>query len=86
MPDSQQKINPETAKISMDNTGIVIHLMIAGVLVGFTLLSWTQIKVDTPTQREIAFSAAKSALKTASNMTFKIFAAGLAATINKDGK
>lgn len=48
MTDNQPIVNAEKLEISMDSTGIIIHMMIAGVMVGFTLLSWTQLKVNTP--------------------------------------
>jgi hypothetical protein len=85
MSDNQPKID-STAKVSMDNTGIIIHLMIAGVMVGLTVISWSQIKVDTPEQREATFKVVQSALKHAVKVTANIFIAGIHAEIEKNQK
>lgn len=74
MNDTSHNINSET-QISMDGTGIVLHIMIAGVLVGITVLSWTQIKVNTPEQREATFKIVQKYLKSISNITVNLFTA-----------
>lgn len=86
MTDNQPIVNAEKLEISMDSTGIIIHMMIAGVMVGFTLLSWTQLKVNTPSQREAALKSTKSAVKATANVTLDILRSVVAAAITKEGK
>lgn len=82
MNDTTQ-INPSEAKLTMDGTGIVLHIMIAGVLVGFTVLSWTQLKINNPEQRQSTFSSVKNVLKSTSNITISMFSA-MITEITKD--